>query len=127
MGLECLLLTRDSALLSAIQAKFNELGIEILVRKDPALAVELSRRRHLDGCVIDCDDVLGGKEALSDIPGNRANKQSVMVAIVSGGISVKGQPSWLNKPLQPTSRLQEGRFTPTTPVPPTPVVTSNPR
>src|SRR5437870_1473468 len=59
--------------------------------------------------------------------GNRANKQSVMVAIVSGGISVKGQPSWLNKPLQPTSRLQEGRFTPTTTVPPTRVVTSNPR
>src|SRR5712691_8159417 len=71
MGLECLLLTRDSALLSAIRAKFNELGIEILVRKDAALAVELSKRRHVDGCVIDCDDVLGGKEALSDIPSSR--------------------------------------------------------
>ena len=88
MGLECLVLTRDSALLSAIRAKFNELGIEIIVRKDAALAVELSKRRHLDGFVIDCDDVLGGKEALSDIPGNRANKQSVMVAIVNGGTSV---------------------------------------
>ncbi len=105
MGLECLLLTRDSALLSGIRAKFNELGIEILVRKDAALAVELSKRRHLDGFVIDCDDVLGGKEALSNIPGNRANKQSVMVAIVNGGTSVseaieRGANFVLNKPLQ---------------------------
>ena len=105
MGLECLLLTRDSALLSGIRAKFNELGIEILVRKDAALAVELSKRRHLDGCVIDCDDVLGGKEALRNIPGNRANKQSVMVAILNGGTSVseaieKGANFVLNKPLQ---------------------------
>src|SRR5712692_6835929 len=105
MGLECLLLTRDSALLSGIRAKFNELGIEILVCKDAALAVELSKRRHLDGFVIDCDDVLGGKEALSNIPGNRANKQSVMVAIVNGGTSVseaieRGANFVLNKPLQ---------------------------
>jgi len=59
----------------------------------------------LDGCVIDCDDVLAGKEALSDIPGNRANKQSVMVAIVNGGTSVseaieRGANFVLNKPLQ---------------------------
>jgi len=105
MGLECLLLTRDSDLLSGIRTKFNELGIEILVRKDAALAVELSRRRHLDGFVIDCDEVPGGKEALRNIPGNRANKQSVMVAIVSGGTSVseaieRGANFVLNKPLQ---------------------------
>src|SRR5437870_5649785 len=88
MGLECLLLTRDSDLLSGIRAKFNELGIEILVRKDAALAVELSKGRHLDDFVIDCDDVQGGKEALSNILGNPANKQSVMVAVLNGGTSV---------------------------------------
>ena len=88
MGLECLLLTRDSALLGRIRAKFSELGIEILVRKDATLAVELSKRRHLDGFVIDCDEVPAGKEALSNIPGNPANKRSVMVAVVSGGTSV---------------------------------------
>src|SRR5438132_7260350 len=105
MGLECLLLTRDSDLLSGIRTKFNELGIEILVRKDAALAVELSKRRHLDGFVIDCDDVPAGKEALSNIPGNPANKQSVMIAIVNGGTSVseaieRGANFVLNKPLQ---------------------------
>jgi len=105
MGLECLLLTRDSDLLSGIRTKFNELGIEILVRKDAALAVELSKERHLDGFVIDCDDVQGGKEALSNIVGNPANKQSVMVAVLNGGTSVseaieRGANFVLNKPLQ---------------------------
>ena len=69
MGLECLVLTRDSALLSGIRAKFNELGIEILVRKDAALAVELSKRRHLDGFVIDCDEVPGGEGGTPQHPG----------------------------------------------------------
>ena len=63
MALECLLLTGDSALLSTIRAKFSERGIELLVRKDAASAIELSKRRHLDGFVIDCDDVRQGKEA----------------------------------------------------------------
>ena len=61
MALECLLLTGDSCLLSAIRAKFSERGIELLVRKDAASAIEFSKRRHLDGFVIDCDDVPGGK------------------------------------------------------------------
>src|SRR5207249_298890 len=69
------------------------------------LAVELSKRRHLDGCVIDCDDVPGGKEALRNIPGNCANKQSVMFAILNGGTLVseaieRGANFVLNKPLQ---------------------------
>ena len=61
MALECLLLTGDSALLSTIRAKFSERGIELLVRKDAASALEFSKRRHLDGFVIDCDEVPQGK------------------------------------------------------------------
>src|SRR2546421_1378175 len=88
MALECLLLTGDSALLSTIRAKFSEQGIELLVRKDAASAIEFSERRHLDGFVIDCDDVPQVKEALRSIPANPANKQSVMLAIVNGRTSV---------------------------------------
>ena len=71
MALECLLLTGDSALLSTIRAKFSEQGIELLVRKDAASAIEFSERRHLDGFVIDCDEVPQGKEALRSIPATR--------------------------------------------------------
>ena len=105
MGLDCLLLTQDSSLLSVIRAKFGELGVEIVMRQDAALAVELSQRRHLGGFVIDCDDVPGGKEALRKIPTNPANKRSVMVAVVNGGTTVSealemGANFVLGKPLQ---------------------------
>src|SRR5437773_2169037 len=105
MALECLLLTGDSALLCTIRAKFSEQGIELLVRKDAASAIEFSKRRHLDGFVIDCDDVPQGKEALRSIPANSANKRSVMLAIVNGRTSVSeafemGANFVLGKPIQ---------------------------
>ena len=105
MALECVLLTGDSVLLSTIRAKFSERGIELLVRKDAASALEFSKRRHLDGFVIDCDDVPQGKEALRSIPANPANKQSVMLAIVNGRTSVSeafemGANFVLGKPIQ---------------------------
>ncbi len=105
MALECLLLTCDWVLLSAIRAKFSESGIKILVRKDAASAIEFSRRRHLDGFVIDCDDVPRGKETFQSILANPANKRSVMVAVVNGGTTVSealemGANFVLGKPLQ---------------------------
>src|SRR3989442_11740981 len=105
MALECLVLTGDSALLGAIRAKLSERGIELLVRKDAASAIEFSKRRHLDGFVIDCDDVPQGKEALRSIPANSANKRSVMLAIVNGRTSVSeafemGANFVLGKPIQ---------------------------
>src|SRR5438445_12769354 len=105
MALECLPLTGDSALLSTIRAKFSEQGIDLLVRKDAASAIEFSERIHLDGFVIDCDDVPQGKEALRSIPANPANKQSVMLAIVNGRTSVSeafelGANFVLAKPIQ---------------------------
>lgn len=110
MGLECLLLTRDAALLRAVSAKFSECGIDILVRQDAESAIALSKRRHLDGFVIDCDDVPRGREALRDIPENQANKRSVMVAVLNGGTPLSeafemGANFVLGKPLQ-DSRLQ---------------------
>ena len=103
MALECLLLTGDSAVLSTIRAKFSERQIELLVRKDAASAIELSKRRHLDG--FDCDEVPQGKEALRSIPANPANKRSVMLAIVNGRTSVSeafelGANFVLGKPIQ---------------------------
>src|SRR3989449_6312543 len=105
MALECLLLTGDSCLVGAIRAKFSERGIELLVRKDAASAIEFSKRRHLDGFVIDCDDVRQGKEALRSIPANSANKRSVMLTIVHGRPSVSeacemGANFVLGKPIQ---------------------------
>lgn len=83
MALECLLLTRDAVLLNDIRSHFNGLGIDLIVRKDASAAVEAAMCRHLDGFVIDCDDLPGGREALHKIrTGNPANKLSMILAVV---------------------------------------------
>ena len=88
MSLQCLLLTQDPNVLKATKATFDELGLELLMRKDAASAGELSARRHLDGFVIDCDDVAGGIEVLSSIRRNRANKRPVVILVVNGRTSI---------------------------------------
>jgi hypothetical protein len=42
MALECLVLTRDAVLLAAIKSRFDEFGIEIVIRNDALSAIELS-------------------------------------------------------------------------------------
>lgn len=110
MGLECLLLTEDATLLSAIRAQFTEFDLGLIMRKDAASAIELSKRRHLDGFVIDCDDVSRGAEALGNIRRNPANKRSVILAVLNGATSISqafemGANFILGKP------VQEGRIT----------------
>ena len=88
MPLNCLLLTSDAMLLEAFRTGFGGTSVELEMRSDPASAIELSARRHLDGFVIDCDDVSGGADVLTEIRGSRSNKASFVVAVVNGATSV---------------------------------------
>jgi len=110
MALECLLLTQDAALMNAVRPKFAELGIEIVMRNEAALAVELSNRRHLDGFIIDCDDVPGGREALIQIPASPANQKSIVLAIVNGATSI-AQALEIGAQFVLTKPVQEDRLT----------------
>src|ERR1700730_3735357 len=108
MGIQCLILTHDAALLSALRVKCSEFGLGIIMRKDAASAIEISKRCHLDGFIIDCDDVPEGVETLSNIRSNPANKRPVILAIVNGGTSFiqaceMGANFVLRKPVQDTS------------------------
>jgi ActR/RegA family two-component response regulator len=105
MPLECLLLTEDATLLSAIRAQFAEFDLALIMRKNAASAIELSKRRHLDGFVIDCDDASGGAEVLGNIRRNHANKRSVILAVLNGTTSISqafemGANFVLGKPVQ---------------------------
>jgi CheY-like chemotaxis protein len=105
MALECLVLTHDAALLAAIKSRFEEFGIQMFVRNDAASAIELSSRHHLDGFVVDCDDISDGKEALKRVVTSPANKRSVLLAITNGGTSLTeafemGAQFVMNKPVQ---------------------------
>ncbi len=77
------------------------------LRQYSASAIELAGRRHLDGLVIDCDDVAGGTEALVKVRNSRSNKETQIVAVVNGSTSVGtaldlGANFVLCKPIQET-------------------------
>jgi hypothetical protein len=88
MDLTCLLLTSDAVLLNTVRAAFSAVGVGLEVRADAASAIELAGRRHIDGFLIDCDDVRGGTGALASIRTSRSNKLSIVFAILNGKTSV---------------------------------------
>jgi len=84
MDLECLLVTRDPVLVNHVQTGLAATGASIYLRQDYASAAELISRRHLDGLLIDCDDVPQGANALTDARRSRSNKQTLILAVVNG-------------------------------------------
>jgi CheY-like chemotaxis protein len=107
MALECLIVTCDPTLLTHFQTSLGAHGASLHLRQDSASATELGSRRHLDGLVIDCDDVPGGTKALAKLRSTPANKQTLILAVVNGSTSPEtalelGSNFVLSKPIQQT-------------------------
>src|ERR1700722_11901131 len=110
MGLHCLVVTSDPTLLGQIKANFSARGVSLDLRQDSASAVEFASRRHWDGLIIDCDDVTGGMEALVHVRNSCSNRETLIVAVVSGSTSKEtardlGANFVLSKPIE-ESRLR---------------------
>jgi PilZ domain len=107
MDLTCLLLTGDGALLRLVRDSLDAVNVGLEVRTDAASAIELARRRHIDGFVIDCDDVHLATDALIAIRNSRSNKFSVIFAVLNGKTSIDaaveaGANFVLGKPVRET-------------------------
>jgi CheY-like chemotaxis protein len=105
MGLQCLIVTCDPTLLDQVKSSLATRGISLDFRQDSASAIELASRRHLDGLVIDCDDVPGGKEAIAQARNSRSNHQTLIFAVLNGSTSAAtaldlGANFVLGKPVQ---------------------------
>jgi CheY-like chemotaxis protein len=110
MVLECLLVTCDPILLGQIKSTFSAHASSLELRQDSVSALEVAGRRHFDGLVIDCDQVVGGVEALTKIRNSRSNKNALIIAVINGLTSVEtaldsGANFVLSKPVQ-EARLQ---------------------
>lgn len=110
MRLQSLLVTQEHELLELVRPALESSGIEVEVRADASSAREISQRRHLDGFLIDCDDVPGGRELLAVIRGSGSNRMSTIFAVVNGNTSItqameEGANFVLGKPLA-TERFQ---------------------
>ena len=98
-------MTCDSNLLGHIRSNFAASGASLDFRQDSASAIELTSRRHLDGLVIDCDDVGGGTEVLTKTRNSLSNQQTLIFAVTNGSTSVEkavdlGANFVLCKPIQ---------------------------
>ena len=107
MGLECLIVTSASTLIGHVQATLGVHGASLQLRQDSASAIEFVSRRQLDGIVIDCDDVPGGKKALPELRTTPANKQTLILTVVNGWTSTEealdlGADFVLSKPVEQT-------------------------
>jgi len=104
MQLQCLLVTRQHDVLELVQPALAFFNIEVEVRSEVVSATEIAERRHLDGFLIDCDDVPGATQLLDRIRSSRSNKLSSIFAIVNGITTVnaaldQGANFVLGKPL----------------------------
>lgn len=88
MQLQCLLVTREHELLELVRPALESSGIEVEVRAEAISATEICQRRHLDGFLVDCDDVPGGRELLGFIRGSGSNRMSTILAVVNGVTSI---------------------------------------
>jgi CheY-like chemotaxis protein len=107
MGLECLIVTCDSTLLGHVLASLGTHGASLHHRQDFASAIEIVSRRHLDGLVIDCDDVPAGSTELPELRRSPANKQTLILAVVNGLTTAEealdlGADFIISKPIQQT-------------------------
>jgi CheY-like chemotaxis protein len=110
MRLQCLVVTRERATLELLRPALESSGIDVEVRAEADSASEICRRRHLDGFVVDCDDVPGGRNLMACIRSSGSNRMSTILAVVNGGTSIndaleQGANFVLGKPLSP-ERLQ---------------------
>lgn len=109
MRLQCLLVTQELQMLELVRPALDSAGIDIEVRAEAVSAREICGRRHLDGFLVDCDDVAGGPDLLAEIRGSRSNRMSTIFAVVNGITSISqamqaGANFVLGKP------LAQGRF-----------------
>jgi PilZ domain len=82
--LQCLLLTADNSLLEVVHAEMQPLNVGLEIRTDSASAREFAERRHLDGFVLDCDDVAGARDLVAEIRQSKCNRTATVLAVCNG-------------------------------------------
>ncbi len=100
------MLTANPTLLRDMRATLGARGVSVQFRQDPQSAIELASRRHLDGMVVDCD-VPESAKTLDQLRNSPANKQTLMLAVVSDSMGEReaielGADFALSHPVQQT-------------------------
>jgi len=89
MVLKSLLLCRDPETLRVFRRALDDLGIAVDVAATATSALELLDTRKFDAIIVDCDDVAGGTEVLTDIQQSPSNKRAMALALINRATNMR--------------------------------------
>ncbi len=106
MNLESLLISRDAALLGVLQPTLEKISVTVEVCPECRAGFTLLGKRKFDAVIIDCDDMAGGIDLLSNMRSASSNSKSVAFAVLNGKTTTqeafqRGANFVLQKPLTP--------------------------
>jgi CheY-like chemotaxis protein len=84
MTLESLLLSKDAEVVRILRPTLEKLSIEVEVCQEAKKASEILIAEKFDAVIVDCDDLLGGREVLECLRATPSNKNSVAFAVLNG-------------------------------------------
>ena len=106
MNLESLLISRDAALLGVLRPTLEKMSVSIEVCSAIQTGSEMLGKRKFDAVIVDCDDLQGGVEILTNLRKTHSNASSVAFAVLNGNTTTqeafqRGANFVLQKPLTP--------------------------
>jgi CheY-like chemotaxis protein len=84
MTLESLLLCQDAEVVRVLRPTLEKLSIEVEICGEAKQASEILISEKFDAVIVDCDDLLGGREVLECLRATPSNKNSVAFALLNG-------------------------------------------
>lgn len=88
MPMRSLLLSHDAELLRVFQPALAEMSIAADTCGEAGAALAALEHTNFDAIIVDCDDVHGGAGALRRVRESRANRSTVVFAVLNGGTLV---------------------------------------
>jgi CheY-like chemotaxis protein len=106
MTLESLLISKDASLLGVLRPTLEKLAVSVEVCSGSQTGGEMLRQRKFDAVIVDCDDMQGGVELLTNLRMTQSNATSVAFAVLNGATTTQqafqiGANFVLQKPLTP--------------------------
>jgi CheY-like chemotaxis protein len=110
MGLQSLLVTRDSEIIRVLRPTLEQLSIGVEVCRGARSGNEILTTEKFDGVIVDCDDLQGGLEVLEALKKGTSNRNSVAFAILNGTTTQRafelGANFVLQKPVSPLNSMR---------------------
>src|SRR5437868_15466392 len=84
MTLESLLISRDAALLGVLRPTLEKMSVSVEVCAESRPGHDILTKRKFDAVIVDCDDLKGGVELLTNLRKTLSNASSVAFAVLNG-------------------------------------------